>query len=169
MAMYRILLVILFCASSVSAQDSQDTESPDAIVQALYDVISTPAGETPDWGRWDTLFIPEARLIAIAPNETGDDRYFAWSPDEYKEMIGGYFEENPFFEVELSHTSEQFGNMVHRFSTYESYRSMDEPPFSRGINSIQLLQMDDRWWIVNIFWQPETPRLPLPEEYLPEK
>lgn len=150
-------------------QSPQDVESPDMIVQALYDVISTPGGQTPDWERWDTLFIPEARLIAIGSNEAGEDLYRTWTPEEYKEEVGAYLEANPFFEVEVSHTSEQFGNMVHRFSTYESYRSMDEPPFSRGINSIQLVQMEGRWWIVTIFWQPETSRFPLPEEYLLEK
>lgn len=85
------------------------------------------------------------------------------------QQVGSYFLENPFFEVEVSHTSERFGNLVHRFSTYESYRALGLEPFSRGINSIQLLQMDNRWWIVTIFWQSESESLPLPEKYLPEE
>ena len=149
--------------------DPKDVESPESIVHALYDIISTPAGEIPNWSRWNTLFIPEARLIALGSNNEGEDGYNTWTPDEYKEQVGGYLEENPFFEIEASHTSEQFGNMVHRFSTYESYRSMAEPPFSRGINSIQLLYMEDRWWIVTILWQSENERFPLPEKYLPEE
>jgi hypothetical protein len=36
----------------------------------------------------------------------------------------------------------------------------------RGINSIQLWNDGKRWWIVNIFWQSETPDNPIPEKYL---
>ena len=146
--------------------DPEDVESPASIVHALYDVISTPAGEMPDWERWNTLFIPEARLIALGASGEREVGYSTWTAEEYREQVGEYLEENPFFEIEVSHTSEQFGNMVHRFSTYESYRSMNEEPFSRGINSIQLLYMEDRWWVVTILWQSEDSRFPLPEKYL---
>jgi len=150
----------------------EDVESPEAIVQAVYDVISTPAGEAVDWKRWHTLFIPEAKLIALGTNAEEEDGYSEWTPDEFREATHDYFESNPFFEVEISQTSEQFGNMTHRFSTYASYRSLDDPdevPFQRGINSIQLLHMDDRWWVVTIYWQHEIPRFPLPAKYLPEE
>ncbi len=168
--MHRIstLLLILLYAPVSFAQEAnpEDVSSPDAIVQTLYDVISTPAGEAPDWERWRTLFIPEARLIAISSNDTGSNSYFTWTSEEYIEQTGHYFLENPFFEVEVSQTSERFGNLVHRFSTYESYRALGLEPFSRGINSIQLLHMEDRWWIVTIFWQSESENIPLPEKYL---
>lgn len=38
----------------------------------------------------------------------------------------------------------------------------------RGINSIQLFDDGNRWWIVSVYWQAETPDLPLPSAYLPE-
>lgn len=169
--MYRALpfLLILLYAPATFAQEAnpEDVSSPDVIVQTLYDIISTPAGEAPDWDRWRTLFIPEARLIAISSNESGRNSYFTWTYEEYVSQVGPYFLENPFYEVEVSHTSERFGNLVHRFSTYESYRALGLEPFSRGINSIQLLHMDNRWWIVTIFWQSESDSLPLPKKYLP--
>lgn len=164
------LLVLLYAPVTLAQEaNPEDVSSPDAVVQALYDVISTPAGEAPDWDRWRTLFIPEARLIAISSNETGMNSYFTWTTEEYVQQVGAYFQENPFFEVELSQTSERFGNLVHRFSTYESYRALGLEPFSRGINSFQLLQLDNRWWIVTMFWQAESESLPLPEKYLPEE
>jgi hypothetical protein len=36
----------------------------------------------------------------------------------------------------------------------------------RGINSIQLLYDDSRWWIVTVYWQHESPEDPIPEKYL---
>jgi hypothetical protein len=42
----------------------------------------------------------------------------------------------------------------------------DPKPFVRGINSIQLFYEGSRWWIVSIYWQPESPEHPVPENYL---
>jgi len=36
----------------------------DAIIAALYNVISGPAGER-DWNRLRSLFLPDARLTAV--------------------------------------------------------------------------------------------------------
>jgi hypothetical protein len=38
-------------------------------------------------------------------------------------------------------------------------------PFVRGINSIQLYNDDIRWWVMNVFWEPEGPGVPLPPRY----
>jgi uncharacterized protein YciI len=37
----------------------------------------------------------------------------------------------------------------------------------RGINSIQLLYDNNRWWVVNIYWSQESKSNPIPEGYLP--
>ena len=47
-----------------------DVASVDAIITALYDVISGPAGGKRDWDRFRSLFIPEARLISSGPKRT---------------------------------------------------------------------------------------------------
>ena len=62
--------------------------------------------------------------------------------------------------------TEQYGDMVHVFSTYESRREEKGEVFSRGINSIQLVKKDGRFWIVNIMWNSETKENPIPEKYL---
>ena len=63
-----------------------------------------------------------------------------------------------------------FGNITQVFSTYESYRSKkDKDPFMRGINSIQLLNDGNRWWIINIYWVQESEENPIPKQYLPNK
>jgi len=41
-------------------------------------------------------------------------------------------------------------------------------PFMRGINSIQLLNDDNRWWIINIYWTQESEENPIPDMYLPK-
>ena len=83
-------------------------------------------------------------------------------------MNGAFFEQNNFWEIEIGHKAERFGNIAHVFSTYEG-RMRDEnseKPDLRGINSIQLLHDGTRWWVMSVFWQHENPDHPLPEEYI---
>jgi hypothetical protein len=79
-----------------------------------------------------------------------------------------FFEESGFYEKEIARRTEQFGQMAHVWSTYESRHNEDDPePFMRGINSVQLFNDGRRWWIVSIYWQQENARAPMPEKYLP--
>lgn len=144
-----------------------DVNTVDGIVAALYDVISGPAGQARNWDRMRTLFIPEARLIPTGKRPNTMGTYRMLSVEDYVKQAGPSLEKNGFFEIEISRKMEQFGNIVHLFSTYESKRALsDEKPFMRGINSIQLWHDGTRWWIMNIFWQSETPELPIPGKYL---
>lgn len=72
-----------------------------------------------------------------------------------------------FFETEIARRTEEFGNIVHVWSTYEArHKADDSKPFMRGINSIQLINDGKRWWVMTIMWQAENPDSPLPEKYL---
>ncbi|MDE2663062.1 MAG: hypothetical protein OXI39_08675 [Gemmatimonadota bacterium] len=155
-------------AESWPEADPSDVESVDSILTALYDVISGPAGQARDWDRFCSLFIPEARLIPTGRSLEGEHRYQAWSPGEYAEQEGDFLEQNGFFAREVARTEERFGPVVHAFSTYDPKRNADDPErFARGINSIQLMHDDDRWYVVTIYWAVEQPDLPIPGQYLP--
>jgi hypothetical protein len=152
---------------ATSAADPSDVESVDAIVAAVYDVISGPAGEARDWDRWRSLFIPEARLIAVGRAPEGASQYRVMTPEDYVQSSGSFLEQNGFFEQEIGRTQEEFGPVVHLFSAYQSKRTLeDEEPFARGINSFQLLHDGARWWVVTIYWTSERPDLPIPAKYL---
>ena len=146
--------------------DAKDVASQDAIIAALYDVISGPACQTRDWDRFRSLFAPGARLIPTGLNPERKAVMRVLTPDEYA-AGGTNLERNGFFEREISQTGETFGSITHRFSTYESRRhANDEKPFARGINSIQLLNDGGRWWIVTVYWQAERPDSPIPSQFL---
>lgn len=146
----------------------EDVQSPDAILKALYDVISGGAGVKRDWNRMRSLFVPNARLMPSVPRDAGArSDLFVWSVDDYIGRAGARLEENGFFEREIARKTETYGSVIHAFSTYESRRKADDPkPFARGINSIQLLKDGGRYWVVSIFWDSERPNNPIPEKYL---
>ncbi len=143
-----------------------DVASIDAIVAAVYDVISGPPGQKRDWDRFRSLFVSGARLIPVT--QTGEIRTAqVLSVEDYIARSSPVLEKNGFFEREIAMRMQRFGDIAHRFSTYESRRKADDTvPFARGINSFQLMNDAKRWWIVTIFWEAEGPDRPIPPEFL---
>ena len=149
------------------AANPADVSSIDAIIAAVYDVISGPAGKKRDWDRMRSLFMPGARLIPTGPRPSGGYGSRALTVEDYVTRGAQLFEKEGFFEKESARKAESFGQIAHVFSTYESrHAPEDAKPFQRGINSIQLMNDGKRWWIVTIFWQGEDEKNPLPEKYL---
>jgi len=145
----------------------KDVESAEALVAALYNVISGPAGEKRNWERMRTLFLPEGKLMATGKKPDGTMGKRIMTVEDYVATSGPFLEKEGFFEREIGRRTEQFGSVVHVFSTYDSKRKLtDEKPFMRGINSIQLWNDGKRWWIVSVFWQAETPDNPIPKKYI---
>jgi hypothetical protein len=144
-----------------------DVASIDAILGALYDVISGPAGQKRDWDRMRSLFAPGARLIPTGRRPDGTYGMRTWDVEQYVATAGASLEKSGFFEREIARRTERFGNVVHAFSTYESRRTLADPtPFARGINSIQLWNDGQRWWVVSVFWEAERPDSQIPAQYL---
>ena len=178
----RISLVAMVAlaipASSALAQSPTKTPPPpiearmadvatvDGIIAALYESISGPKGAERDWPRMRSLMHPDARLIPTGVRPDSSGVILVWDVDTYIERAGPGLMRDGFYEQELHRETEQYGRIVHAFSTYDSRRTLDEAPFARGINSIQLWNDGSRWWIVNVFWQGENDQYPLPQTYL---
>ena len=148
--------------------DPADVASIDAIITAAYDGISGPAGKKRNWNRERSLFYPGARLIPTAkPGANDDIAPQMLDVDGFIARVEPYFEKTGFYEKEIARRTEQFGQIAHVWSTYESRRNPSDPePFMRGINSIQLFNDGERWWIVSIYWQQEGTECPIPAKYL---
>lgn len=150
------------------AANPDDVSSPEAIIEAVYEVISGDAGVSRDWDRFRSLFHPTARLVPSGFNPDGDMVVRVWTPEEYITVAGPSLERGGFHEREIANRTERFGSMAHVFSTYDSRRTVADPePFARGINSFQLMHDGERWWILSIYWTGETEASPIPAEYLP--
>lgn len=173
MRYFQVLIVVFFLGyGSAKGQSSIIQTVPtalttaDGVVKKLYEVISGPAGQRRDWDTFRQLFRSEARLNALSKDREGKVRFSTMAIEDYIRNAGPNFEQNGFFEREINRITEQYGDMVHIFSTYESRRTIDGAVFSRGINSIQLIQKDGRYWIVNILWNNESAEQPIPAKYL---
>jgi len=170
-----LLHVVALCAMAQTPDSTDrmlpqpdDVASVEAVIGAIYHVISGPETAERDWERFKSLFVPGAHLIATRRNaETGRTEAIIMTPDEYVERARSFFKmPGGFFENEIGRTTEVYGNIAQSFSAYESFREGADEPFMRGINSFQLLNDGERWLIVNVFWEAETPDNPIPSKYL---
>ena len=146
-----------------------DVKTIDGLVKALYEVISGPKGQQRNWARFKSLMRKNALMQAVATRPNGQQIMVSMTPDGYITRSGPFLVSNGFFETEIGRRVERFGNMAHVFSTYESRNTKNGKVFMRGINSIQLAYEKDRWWLVSILWNSETPKMPIPEKYLKKK
>jgi len=154
-----VLAAALACAAperspaGPAAADPADVASIDAIVDALYDVVSGEAGEARDWDRMRSLFSPVgARLIPVGPDGRGGHAALFATVDGYIERTAPLFAEQDFHEMEVARRVDRFGQIAHVFSTYESSHEPDGEPFARGVNSIQLVHDGRRWYVVTVLW-----------------
>ena len=169
--------IVVTDTTTVHPANPADVASVDAIVKALYDVISGPAGQARDWNRFLSLFAPGARLIPTAPCQTGGGNgIHVISAAEFAARGAANLGTTGFYERGIHSTIDRFGDIAQVFTTYESWHSMSDPkPFARGINSMQFFYDGKRWYCVTIFWDAEhtppgatAPTNPIPAQYLPK-
>lgn len=142
-----------------------DVESVDAIIAALYDVISGGVGQARNWNRMRSLFVPGGKLMPTIPRPDSTIGMRILGVNDYIAVSGPQLERVGFREREIARRVEQFGHIAHVWSTYEG-RTETDSTVVRGINSIQLMNDGTRWWVVSIFWEAERNNMPLPPQYL---
>ena len=146
-------------------------ETPEAVVTAMYDSLSGPAEvqQERDWDRFRALALPTARfLICHGWDERGERTpgLREWDLDGFVADAKEGYRAEGFWEREVWGRTERFGGVAHRFSTYESRVGSEQSvPVAYGINSIQLVRFEGRWWIASVVWDHQTAEQLIPSEY----
>ena len=148
--------------------DPADVSSIDALVKALYGVISGPAGLERNWSRAKSLFIPDIRMIAVNPNKAGQPNIRMISFQEYVDRVSIAVQKQGFYESEIKRSMRQFGNVAQVFSSYQIKHELKGEPVVMGVNALQLYFDGHRWWIASIVWDTDRPGNQLPKELAPE-
>ena len=169
-----VLAALIFASVAAKSEaqvpaDSADVASPEAIVVATYKALDRPPGEPFDWGRFRSLFLPEATLIPNTEQTGGTFRvhspegFIAWIDASYAEHAPIGSEKDKGFTEEAVHNEvHRYGDVAQVFSTYQKRFWDDDQVLGRGINSFQLVHHDGRWWIASLAWDEETGAGPIP-------
>jgi hypothetical protein len=134
-----------------------DADSIGGIIAALYASISFEPGGEADWDRLRRLCAPYALLVHAPASPEGSpvvldvETFIA----KYKENIArSELSKRGFREREIASKVEAFGNIAQVFSSYAAGWAGGEV-FARGVNSIQLMRANGRWWVLTILWDDE--------------
>ncbi len=146
------------------APDPKDVSSPEAIVKAVYGVISGPAGQPRNWNRLRSLMPASGRFIVVARAHDGSFQSHVLTLDDYVHIAEPRLLKEGFFEHGVVGHVAVWGHTATVVSPYESRHAPGTKPFARGINRFDLISDGKRWWIVQVLWEGETAALPLPAE-----
>lgn len=141
----------------------EDVSSLDGIIKAYYEVVSGPEGPK-QTERDKSLHYPTANVMITGVNKTGQRFLRSMTLKEFHANMPL----DAFYEKEIYRVTEEFGNIAHVWSTYEFAENPEGPVLGRGINSIQLYNDGERWWILNWTYDSERSSNTIPQKYLPE-
>ncbi|MBX2826987.1 MAG: hypothetical protein KTR22_02425 [Flavobacteriaceae bacterium] len=161
--MKNICILIALLISGSSFAQEKDFSDIDTVMTTLYAVISGPGEQERDWKTFYDLFHEQALMGPTRKNKEGVTKFNAITPYRYVELSAPQMRNTGFFEEELARKTEVFGGIAQIFSAYQFRFKPDGPVIQRGVNSIQLVFRNGRWFITQIFWQDETEEFPLPE------
>jgi len=147
--------------STAPPPDTADVATIDGIVHAYYDVINGPPGAPRQWRRDSTLYMPGAMFVAMGERD-GVPRATLMTPEDFRRATNADYVQHGFFETEVGHRIERFGNVAQVRSVYETRRLAAGPLTGRGINYLLLYWDGKRWWIASAVWDDERKDNPLP-------
>jgi hypothetical protein len=134
----------------------RDAQHIETVVDAIYASISGPAGAPRDWARFRFLQRPDAVSLRTVIDADGRPRAEVFDVESYIANVEPFFATNDFYEMEIAHRIERFGQIAHVWSLYEARPAPDSPTLlKRGANSIQLFNDGVRWWVVSTIWDNE--------------
>ena len=150
---------------------NKDVLTIDGLIEAMYQCMSFPANGAPDYERFRRLFCRGANVLPPSDDEIGVSAVSVEAFIETSQATlaqSQHIAESGFSEKEVHRITQKFESVMQVFSTYESQVTLDdERHTSRGINCLQLIWQSQRWWILSLAWDDETPDTPVPSEYLP--
>lgn len=170
----KVLVFSALVAAPASAQSARpaDVATPQGMVRALYETVTRRPGQPFDWVRGRSLYAPTARLIPNLEQTGGEARvltvndFIAWV--DQNTTVGGP-DDKGFEERQVAVVVGEFGDIAHAFSTYEKGYYGLPTVLGRGINTVQMIRRDGRWWITQIAWDEESAEKRIPARYLPKK
>jgi hypothetical protein len=133
---------------------ADDRTEIERLMTLFLRAVSFEAGGKPAYDEIRDLFVGGGKLIknsGDAPEISTVDEFIA---PRQRQVDAG--ELTSFEEVELDATTELFGNVAHRWSTYAKRGTLDGTAVdTRGAISTQLIRTPDGWRISSMAWDDE--------------
>ena len=161
-----LLIFILLIINKQGKTQIAETQDIDQIINATYDILSGPAAQR-DWTLFQSLFHSQGQMGAVIyNNETGNRTFIPFSVEDYIKNNDAFLKKQDFYESEIGRKQLQFGGLTQVLSAYQYKFSTNGKIEARGINSFQLIFEEGRWWIIQLIWEDESNKNPIPQNLL---
>jgi hypothetical protein len=159
-----ILLLLPFtCLGKIQfAPDSTILNSVDGITKEVLNVISGAKGEERNWDWFRHLFLPDATFSVVVQRKDKEALVRTFTLEEFIKSSTQNSIQSSFYEYEIGKKTEEYNGIAHVFQTYKTKADNFE---EEGINSIQLVYTNGRWWVLRILWTSNRNGLEIPEKY----
>ena len=145
---------------------ADDRAELDGLMDRFLRAVSFEPGSKPAYGDLHDLFSDGARLIKNSSDTPEISTVEEFIRPRQQSVDAG--ELTSFEEVEVAETTEIFGNVAHRFSTYTKRGTTNGAPIdARGMISTQFIRTPNGWLMSSMAWDDERPGLELPARYTP--
>ena len=153
-----ILWIIFLGSTNIFSQIDSHTKDPESLVKHLYDQVTFPAGETPDWNYVRTLFLKEATVVMrMSKSETAALSLDGWILDFVNFINNRNVKTTGFEEKIIKMESMIFGDIAHVLVLYTSYIPGVSKAPREGVDSFHLIKKDGSWKIVSILNEIPSP------------
>lgn len=140
----------------------------DRLSVEFFRAVSFETGERPAYENIHTLFIEPGLLIKNTGSTPEVSTISQFIEPRLTLILSG--ELTRFREWELQETTQIFGNVAHRFSTYAKSGCMKGVPFeARGMISTQFVRTPAGWKMSAMAWDDERPGLSIPQHCEPAR
>jgi len=145
--------------------DTTSVKTLEGITTKMLEFISFEKGEDKDWNQYRNLFLPSARKLSIRPDAPPSRQVRSMNIEEFVRYAGPNYPENGFEEYAIGFDVQEFNGIANVFQAFYC-KTPDGSYEARGINSFQLVYLQDRWWIASTMFVNESEELKLPNKYL---
>lgn len=140
----------------------KDALTIDALIDATYQVVSGEKGAKRQWERDSYLHHPKAVYSFFDRQKQKQE---TMTLEEFHKETDDMIFETAFYENEINREVKIYGNIAQVWSTYETRLEKNGKVARRGINSIQLIFENNRWYIISWIFCGETDNNPIPKTF----
>ncbi|GAA4278903.1 hypothetical protein [Aquimarina mytili] len=166
------IVVLLFLIGiqfkAICQIDTLSLKTIDGITSKMIELISGDIGEDRNWEEYRNLFLPTAQKISLVQTKEGKSKVRVMNLEEFVRKVGPFYSRDGFKEYAIGLTVNEFNGIATVFQSYYC-KNLIGTYEKRGINSYQLVFLENRWWIANTLFTPETEESKIPDKYLFKK
>ncbi len=165
---FYIIFSLLIPIQLFSQIDTMALKTPEGITAKMLEFISFEKGETKDWNEYRNLFLPTAQKISVKPDAPPSRQVRTMNLEEFIRYVGPQYPKEGFEEIVIGVDVNEFNGIATVFQSF--YCKTPSGSYeARGVNSYQLVYLNDRWWIASTMFINESEDAKLPNKYLYEK